>query len=102
MPQSHQPVRQPYTVNHDFDGAAKLSTTLVHALSTVTNADMTDTEFTLHDYVDPDALNRLFRSQDDADRINGHLTFTIMGYQTTIYSNGQIRIVPLEVPPQPQ
>lgn len=94
---------QTYVVQHDFDGSAKLTTTLVHALSDVTGIDVTDAGFTLSDHVDPDALDRLFRPRDDdTPRLNGHLAFTVWGYQVTVYSDGQITIVPPQQAPPAQ
>jgi len=93
---------QTYFVKHDFDGTAELTTTLAHALSDVSGVDVTDTGFTLYDYIDPDALDQLFKPRDDsAQRINGMLTFTVWGHQVTVYSDGQIAIVPPQQPPQP-
>lgn len=86
---------QNYYVQHDFDGPAELSTTLAHAISDVTGIDVTDTGFTLNDHVNPEALDRLFEPKEDGTpRTNGHLSFTVWGYQVTVYSNGQIAIVP--------
>lgn len=86
---------QTYYVQHDFDGSAQLTTTLAHAISDVSGVDVTDTGFTLNDHVDPDALDRLFEPKDDGTaRTSGHLTFNIWGYQVTVYSDGQIAIVP--------
>lgn len=84
-----------YYVQHDFDGPAKLTTTLAHAISDISDVDVTDTGFRLNDHVDPDALDNLFQPKDDGTfRMNGHLTFTVWGYQATVYSDGQIAIVP--------
>jgi len=84
-----------YVVKHDFDGPAELTTTLAHALSDVSGVDVTDTGFTLYDYIDPDALDHLFKPRDDAQRsINGQLTFTVWNHRVTVYSDGQIAIVP--------
>jgi hypothetical protein len=88
-----------YYAQHDFDGPAKLSSTLIHAIAEVANADMTDTESTLFQHVDPDALNELFAPPGrDASATNGHLRLDIWGYDVTIYANGQIIIAP---PPHP-
>jgi len=85
----------PYVVQHDFDGPAELTTTLAHALSDVSGVDVTDTGFTLYDYIDPDALDQLFTPADDgSQRINGTLTFTVWSCQVTVYSDGRIAIVP--------
>lgn len=94
---------QPYFVQHDFDGPATLTTTLAHAISDVSDVDVTDTGFRLNDHVDPDALDRLFRPKGDGTpRMDGHLTFTVWGYQVTVYSDGQIAIVPPQQPTQPR
>lgn len=95
-PQQYQSTEnQNYFVQHDFEGSAELTTTLAHAISDVTGIDVTDTGFTLNDHVDPEALDRLFAPKaDGTPRTNGHLSFTIWGYQVTVYSNGQIAIVP--------
>ena len=86
---------QTYYITHDFEGSAELTTTLAHAISDVTGIDVTDTGFTLNDHVDPEALDSLFKPRDDGTRrINGQLSFTIWGYQVTVYSDGQIAIVP--------
>jgi len=89
-----------YFVQHDFDGSAKLTTTLTHALSDVSGFDVTDTGFTLYDHVDPDALDQLFKPTEDGTiRMNGLLTFTVWGHQVTVYSDGQIAIVPPQKAP---
>lgn len=88
-----------YYAQHDFDGPAKLSTTLIHALSEVANIDMTGTETTLFQHVDPEALDSIFRPVGpEAPRSNGHVSFTVWGYSVTVYSNGYIVI---SVPQQP-
>ncbi|WP_436912303.1 HalOD1 output domain-containing protein [Halosimplex marinum] len=90
-----------YYVKHDFGGSAELTTTLAHAISDATGVDVTDTGFTLNDHVDPEALDRLFKPKDDGTaRVDGHLSFAIWGYQVTVYSDGQIAIVPPNQPPQ--
>lgn len=92
---------QTYTVQHDFDSTATVTTTVVHALSDVIGVDVTDAEFALTDYVDPESLNRLFAPKSDGTRrSSGHVSFPIMGYQTTVYSTGQITIRPLQTQQQ--
>jgi len=96
----HQNYSQAYVVQHDFDGSAKLTTTLAHALSDVSGMDVTGTGFTLYDHVDPDALDQLFRPKEDGSpRMSGQLTFTVWNYQVTVYSDGRIAIVPPQQPP---
>jgi len=87
-----------YYAQHDFNGPAKLSTTVIHALSEVANVDTTNTESTLFQHVDPDALDDLFSPVDkDTPRTSGRMTLTIWGYEVTVYSSGQIAI---SAPPQ--
>jgi len=82
-------------VHHEFGGAAELTTTLAHAISDVTGIDVTDTGFTLNDYVDPDAMDKLFQPKaDGTQRTNGSLNLTILGCPVVIHSNGQIVITP--------
>ncbi|MFB6179022.1 MAG: HalOD1 output domain-containing protein [Halorientalis sp.] len=95
VPQQQPPTHQPYVVHHDFTGSAELTTTLAHAISDVTGIDVTDTEFTLNDYVDPDALDNLFKPKSDGTpRTNGSLNVTILGCQVVVHSNGQIVLTP--------
>lgn len=87
--------RYSYVVYHDFDGAAKLSTSVVHAISDATGVDPTDAGFCLNDHVDPDALDRLFTPKPDGTRRGSvDLTFTVWGYRVTVDSSGRITIVP--------
>jgi hypothetical protein len=99
--QHHPGETQTYFVTHDFDGPAELTTTLAHAISDVSGVDVTDARFTLADYADPEALDRLFEPREEGvPRMNGHLTFAVWGFQVTVYSDGQIAIVPPRQPPK--
>lgn len=103
QPQPQQGQQQRYYAQHDFDGPAELTTTLVHAISNVTGADVTEAEHVLDDHVDARALNRLFRPKPDGSpRGGGQLNFTLWGHQVTVYSDGQITIVPCQQPPVAQ
>ncbi|MDG5776593.1 HalOD1 output domain-containing protein [Haloarculaceae archaeon H-GB2-1] len=86
---------QYYHTYHDFGGSAHISTTIIHALADIAGVDVTETEFTLNDYVDPSALDRLFSAKDDGTpRIGGTLSLVISGYHVTVYADGQIIIQP--------
>lgn len=90
-----------YYAYHDSESAAKLSTTVIHALADVMGADVTDTGFQLHDSIDPDALDRIFSDMTGGSSSNpSHLAFTVENYQVTVYSSGQIVITPA-APPAP-
>lgn len=95
QPETQPSEQQPYYVTHEFDGSTELTTTLVHALADVAGVDVTQAEFRLTDYVDPDALNRLFEPPGEGTaQVNGHVGFTVWGNQVTIYHDGQIVIAP--------
>lgn len=86
---------QPYFVQHQFDGPSDLTTTLVHALSDVTGADVTQAEASLCSHLDPKSLDGLFEpAPDGTPRPNGHVSFTMWHHQVTVYHNGQIAITP--------
>ena len=86
---------QPFLYTHDFGGPANITTTLAHAIADVTGGDVTPAGFTLYDYVDPDALDQLFKPKPDGTlRMDGRLTFTVWGYQVTVHSDGRIAILP--------
>lgn len=97
-PQNQPPQPQRYVVRHDFDGTAELTTTLVHAISDVAGVDVTAAEFTLNDYIDADALDRLFEPKPDGTLRNGTLNISIWNCHVTIFADGQIEIIP----PAPQ
>lgn len=84
---------------HDPDSAARLSTTVAHALADVMAADVTSTEFSLYDCVDPDALDQVFAPRADGRRrAPGHVAFNVLGYRVTVYSSGHIVITPPDPP----
>jgi hypothetical protein len=84
-----------YHAYHDPDSAAKLSTTVIHALADVMGTDVTDTGFALDDSVDVDALDRIFApAEDGTPRSPGHVAFAVEGYRVTVYDSGQIVITP--------
>jgi len=89
-----------YYAQHDFEGPSKLSTTVVHAVAEVANVDITDTESTLFQHVDPDALDQLFRpAGQGVERTDGHVHLDIWGYDVAVYGDGQIVIAS---PPRPR
>jgi hypothetical protein len=91
--QRHEPPS--YSVKHDFSGSASLTTTLIHTISDVTGIDVSDTELTLADFIDPEALDRLFQPKTDGvGYINGHVNLALWGCQVTVYSDGRIVVVP--------
>lgn len=81
-----------YVAYHDVteDG---LTVTLTMALSEVSEYSETDLIPDFPKYVDPDALDRLFRPGSDGElRQGGPLHLEIKGHDVTIYSSGRIEI----------
>lgn len=94
---------QPYVVYHEFGGTAELSTTLAHAIADVTGYDVTDIGFALNDYVDPEALDRLFAPKPDGTpRATASLTFSLWDCQVTVSGSGRVVVTPTQSQRGPQ
>jgi len=86
---------RPFVMQHEIGGQAKLTTTLVHAVSDATGADVSAVETALHERVDPDALDLLFAPAAGGNqRSNATLTMTIGGHQVTVSNTGRITVSP--------
>jgi predicted 2-oxoglutarate/Fe(II)-dependent dioxygenase YbiX len=84
-----------YVFHYDGDGTATLTTTIVHALASIADTDVSQGEFSLYDSIDPDALDRIFRPKaDGTERTGGHLAFTALEHEVYVYANGDIVIYP--------
>jgi hypothetical protein len=69
-----------------------LSTSVLVALDSLTDFDATTSEDLLFDYVDPDALDRLFARSPDTDRTAGWVTFPVADYHVAVGADGEIII----------
>lgn len=84
-----------YVFHHDADGTATITTTIVHALASIADTDVSQGEFSLYDSVDPDALDRIFSQKaDGSDRTGGHIAFTALEHEVYVYANGDVIIYP--------
>ncbi|ELY57565.1 HalOD1 output domain-containing protein [Natronolimnohabitans innermongolicus] len=84
-----------YVFKHDPDGTATLTTTIVHALASIADTDVSQGEFSLYDSVDPDALDRIFSPKaDGTERSGGHIAFTALEHEVYVYANGDVIIYP--------
>ncbi|RQH00467.1 HalOD1 output domain-containing protein [Natrarchaeobius oligotrophus] len=84
-----------YVFRHDPEGAATITTTIVHAIASIADTDVSQGEFSLYDSVDPDALDRLFsKKADGSERTDGHVAFTALEYEVYVYANGDVIIYP--------
>ncbi|MFC7230282.1 HalOD1 output domain-containing protein [Saliphagus sp. GCM10025308] len=84
-----------YVFRYDPDGTATLTTTIVHALSSIANVDVSQGEFSLYDSIDPDALERLFSPKNDGGRrLDGHVCFSALEHEVYVFANGDIFVYP--------
>lgn len=91
-----------YVFSYDPQGSATVTTTVVHALSTVAEIDVSQGEFSLYDSVDPDALERIFSSKaDGAPRIGGYVAFTALDHEVHVHAEGDVYIYPPAEAPRP-
>ena len=84
-----------YVTHHnlDYDG---LSTTLSVALATVSGIPATKLVADMTEYVDPDGLDRIFRTRPNGDfRGEGEVRLTIAEFEVRIASTGRIELRPL-------
>jgi hypothetical protein len=84
-----------YVFEYDRDSTATITTTVVHALAAIADADVSQGEFSLYDSVDPDALEHLFGSKvDGSHRTNGHVAFRALDHVVYVYASGDVIIYP--------
>jgi hypothetical protein len=84
-----------YVFHYDDDDTATLTATIVHALASIADTDVSQGEFSLYDSIDPDALDRIFRPKaDGTERTGGHIAFTALEHEVYVYANGDIVIYP--------
>ncbi|WP_247001624.1 HalOD1 output domain-containing protein [Halosolutus gelatinilyticus] len=90
-----------YVFHYDNDGSATITATIVHALASIVDTDVSQGEFSLYDSVDPDALERIFsKKMDGSERTGGHVAFTALDHEVYVYANGDVIIYPPAASPQ--
>jgi len=88
----YDPVTDTYHYQYDWESPGGLSSAVITAVATVADTEPTELE-SLHDCVDPDALNALFRPiSEERPRSCGRLSFTLDEYDVTVYSHGEIAV----------
>lgn len=65
-----------------------VSEQLLAAIAEREGVDLLDFDSRLYDVIDPDALDRLFRSSG----MNGQIKFTYLGYEVAVFSDGRIAL----------
>ncbi|RQG91092.1 hypothetical protein EA462_03580 [Natrarchaeobius halalkaliphilus] len=94
VPQYDQP-NDRYVFHYDSDGTATITTTIVHAIASIADIDVSQGEFSLYDSVDPDALEHIFSQKaDGTDRTGGHVAFSALEHEVYVYANGDVIIYP--------
>jgi len=69
-----------------------VATTLVLAIADVEGVDPLDLDFTLNDYVDPDALNRLFDGDRAMRSPGAYVQLTVAGRDVRVSAAGEVRV----------
>lgn len=72
-------------------GDEDITTVLVLSLAEV--ADVDPLEFQLYEYVDPEALEALYRSMSESDP-TGTIELDVLNYRVRIHGSGRIEIAP--------
>lgn len=68
-----------------------LSTAVTDAVAEAAGVEPAELGASLYDQVDPDALDNLFSDRHNGQpRGTGHVTFTLLDYEVTVYSDGQV------------
>ncbi len=84
-----------YVFRYDADGSATITATVVHALASIADADVSQGEFSLYDCLDPEALERIFAPKaDGSPRAGGHVAFQALDHEVYVYATGKILIYP--------
>jgi len=68
-----------------------LSTAVIDAVAEAAGVEPAELGASLYDQIDPDALDNLFSDRHNGQpRGTGHVAFTLLEYEVTVYSDGQV------------
>ena len=74
-----------------YDRDQPLSAVVVEAVADAADADPVELGTRLYDQIDPDALDNLFADRHNGmPRGGGHVTFSLLDYEVTVYSDGHV------------
>lgn len=91
-PGRYDPQTQTYQLYHDYESDTGIATAIIDAVARLTETPPTDIG-PLYEVVDPDSLDRLFKSVDGSLRqTDGKVTFTLHDSRVTVHSDGLIEI----------
>lgn len=87
-----------YMVQHDFSGSATLSNTIAHAVSDVTELDVTEIGHMINRRVNPECLDKMFRNDNAGNvRFNSHLVMELYNREVVVWHDGRVEIYPERV-----
>lgn len=92
----YDPGTKTFSTNHDWETEIPVSTVVVKLVSDLEDVPPTALD-PLHDYVDPDALDRLVAPKRDGTPRNGaYASFRFEGYDITVSGDGEISLYELD------
>ena len=83
-----------YRTSHDMSEGG-LSVTIALALSEVTGEEPEDLFSSFGEFVDPDALDRLFSTRAGEHRKGGPLYLSVADHEVTVFNDGEIHLRPI-------
>lgn len=95
----HEPkaTGETYRLSYDPIEDVDLGLAVVETICAELDIEPTEMGGQLHDYVDVDALNRLFRDRANGEpRLGGRVAFRMNRYEIVIHSHGAIDVTELE------
>lgn len=79
------------TESASYDSEEPLSTAVIRAVADAADLEPAELGTPLYDQIDPDALDNLFSDRHNGTpRGNGHVVFTLLDYEVTVYSDGHV------------
>ncbi|WP_255148869.1 HalOD1 output domain-containing protein [Halorarius halobius] len=87
----------PHTSHHEWEGPAPLSHTVATGVAAATDTDVTALP-ALYDAVDPESLDRLFRSVPAEKRERVEIAFLFAGCAVRVSGTGEVTVDPTGAP----
>ncbi|WP_276300586.1 HalOD1 output domain-containing protein [Halorussus lipolyticus] len=79
------------TESETYDRDRPLSAAVVDAVADAADVDPAEIGTPLYDQIDPDALDNLFSDRHNGmPRGSGHVVFSLLDYEVTVYSDGYV------------
>jgi hypothetical protein len=92
----YDPGTDTFSTIHDWGDDTPISTVIVRLVAELEDVGPTDLD-PLHDFVDPDALDRLVApKRDGTPRTGAHVSFRFEGYHVTVRGDGEVVLSSLQ------